>query len=179
MDAESGEGGSSGNGATLLDLAAGVGGVAVAASLVRTGLLGAEAEGLAGRAFWFWTLAWIGLTSAGPWVFLARRFARRPPGYPAAGDRLWAILGLPWSLAALLRVIEGTTGGGEVASSSLLVAGVALGSLMAAGEAWSRSWGETDEPTRERPWTERIGLGLAVAFPIQWGLVLTVLAGDG
>jgi len=45
----------------------------------------------------------VTLTAAGPFVFLARRFARREPAYPKIGDRLWALLGIPWLASAVLK----------------------------------------------------------------------------
>ena len=41
------------------------------------------------------TFTWVAVTAAGPFIFLARRFARRLPDYPKIGDRLWAMLGIP------------------------------------------------------------------------------------
>src|SRR3954462_9067688 len=48
-----------------------------------------------------WVMVWItfalvAVTATGPFIFLARRFSRKLPGYPKIGDRLWALLGLPW-----------------------------------------------------------------------------------
>ena len=37
------------------------------------------------------TFAWVAITAAGPFLFLARRFARRLSDYPKIGDRLWAL----------------------------------------------------------------------------------------
>src|SRR6478735_919816 len=55
-----------------------------------------------------WVMVWItfalvAVTATGPFIFLARRFTRRLPGYPKIGDRLWALLGLPWLVTAILQ----------------------------------------------------------------------------
>ena len=45
----------------------------------------------------------MALTAAGPFIYLARRYSRRLPGYPRLGDRLWAFLGLPWLVTAVIQ----------------------------------------------------------------------------
>src|SRR3954452_7735463 len=55
-----------------------------------------------------WVMVWIAfvlvaVTTTGPFIFLARRYFRRLPGYPKIGDRLWALLGIPWLLTAILQ----------------------------------------------------------------------------
>ena len=76
-------------------------GSAVASVHVRLAI--PEAAGPAEWA-WAWCLfTWLTLTSAGPYVFLVRRFFTRPTGYPKLGDQLWALAGLPWLLAAMVR----------------------------------------------------------------------------
>ena len=42
--------------------------------------------------------AWIAVTASGPFLLLVRLYARRLPDYPKVGDRLWALIGLPWIL---------------------------------------------------------------------------------
>lgn len=41
------------------------------------------------------TFALVAVTAAGPFVYLARRYVRRVPGYPKIGDRLWCCLACP------------------------------------------------------------------------------------
>ena len=163
-------------GVTLRDGAALVGGAAVASALMRSAFPWGAAG--VGWAFLGWTLGGVALTSAGPFLYLARRFGRRPPGYPRPGDRLWALLGLPWVSAAPIRTAEDALGWGAVASPGLLSAGVALATLVAAWHARSLMIDEPGESRGPTPWTDRVGVALAVAFPLQWGLVLTVLGGD-
>ena len=55
-----------------------------------------------------WVMVWItfvlvAVTATGPFIFLARRYSRRLPGYPKVGDRLWALLGLPWLVTAIIQ----------------------------------------------------------------------------
>ena len=57
-------------------------------------------------AGWFMmglTFTWVAITAAGPFIFLARRFARRLSNYPKMGDWLWALLGIPWLASAVLQ----------------------------------------------------------------------------
>ena len=39
------------------------------------------------------TYCWVGLTAAGPFLYLGRRFIRHLPHYPKIGDQLWALWG--------------------------------------------------------------------------------------
>src|SRR3954467_1745502 len=55
-----------------------------------------------------WVMVWItfalvAVTATGPFIFLARRFSRKLPGYPKIGDLLWVMLGLPWLVTAILQ----------------------------------------------------------------------------
>ena len=69
-------------------------------------ILGVRRWDLSG-AGWFMvaiTFTWVAMTAAGPFIFLARRFAHGVlPNYPQIGDRLWAILGIPWLSTALVQ----------------------------------------------------------------------------
>jgi hypothetical protein len=139
-----------------------------------------------------WALVWItfsgvALSAAGPFLFLARRFGRRPDGYPREGDWLWFLLGVPWALTALLRprpsggVLPDPRAGPDVRlelySASLWI-GLGVASLVALAVVW-KEWVMTPpKPPDARPpthWTDRVGLGLAIAWPLQWGFGLVVL----
>jgi hypothetical protein len=167
-----------GGGFTLLDGAALVTGAAVAAVHLR----GAAGFGLA-RGVWglFWiTFAGIALTAAGSFLFLARRFGRRPPGYPRLGDRLWGLLGLPWVGASLLRTSapSGATRAPDLYAAGLAV-GIAVTSFVALAVLW-QTWvlkpPAARAPVAEPgPWTDRVGLALAVAWPLQCGFALVVI----
>src|SRR4051812_39350763 len=93
--------GESGGGFSVLDGASIVTGAAVASIHIRGVIRGDLAA--PGWALIWGTFAGVSLTAAGPFLFLARRFLRRLPDYPGVGDALWALLGLPWLVAALIR----------------------------------------------------------------------------
>lgn len=165
-------------GLTLLDGAALVTGAAVASVHIK----GAVPTGaLAGPG---WVLVWttftgIALTAAGPFVFLVRRFLRRPPGYPRVGDVLWTLLGLPWLLTAVLQT-SGTGGARE--RGPLYVGGLSLGvglaSMLALAVVW-KTWvmvpPERIAKAPPSPWTNRVGLALSVLWPLQCGFGLIVI----
>ncbi len=120
------------------------------------------------------------LTAAGPFVFLARRFARREPGYPKIGDRLWALLGIPWLASA---VIKSATPGNETRYEPLfattLSAGLAIVCMTALAVLWS-TWVMVPPEQAARletgAWTNRVGLIVAIAWPLQCGLGMIVLS---
>jgi hypothetical protein len=169
-----------GEGFTVLDGVALVMGSAVASVHIRTAV--PEFDG-PGDWAWAWCLfAWLSLTSAGPFVFLVRRFFTRPGGYPRLGDRLWALTGSPWLLAALVRTGEpsGDASNGRLdpAYVGCLTIGLALAAMVAMPVLAARyllvgpSRPKVPEPTT---WTDRIGLFLTVAWPIQCGVGLVVM----
>jgi hypothetical protein len=90
------------------------------------------------------------------------------------------MLGVPWVLTA---VIQSATAGSEGRQGSLfaMALGVGLGvvSLIALGVVWS-TWVIVSPEQAARvevaPWTNRVGLILAIAWPIQCGLGLIVLS---
>src|SRR3954465_15161189 len=90
-----------GGGFSVLDGAALVMGSAIASihilRVMRGGLTGA------GWVMFWITFTWVAVTAAGPFLFLARRFAPRLPNYPKIGDRLWALLGMPWVVTAVVQ----------------------------------------------------------------------------
>jgi len=156
----------------LLDGAALVMGSAIASlhvlRVMRSGL------SIAGWAMLALVFAWLAVTATGPFLYLARRYARRLPGYPAIGDRLWALMGTPWVLAALLQAVSR----GDSLASVVLAGGLAAASLVAVYEVWS-TWvmvsPEQAQKVEAGPWTSRVGLVLAIAWPIQCGLGMVVL----
>ena len=133
----------------------------------------------AGWAMLWLTFAGLAVTATGPFLYLGRRFARRLVDYPKVGDRLWAMLGVPWLLTA---VIQSATAGSETRQGSLfaMTLGVGLGvvCLIALGVVWA-TWVMVPPEQAARvevaPWTNRVGLILAIAWPIQCGLGLVVL----
>jgi hypothetical protein len=169
-----------GGGFSVLDGVALVTGAAVASVHVRSAV-----PRIGGPIVWFWAwclFAWLALTSAGPYVFLVRRFFTKPEGYPRLGDRLWGLAGLPWLVAAMVATFDTTKkatwnqkGGAYVGSLTL---GLALVALITVPVLAARFL--VNDPTKPRipepsPWTHRVGLFLAVAWPIQCGVGLVVV----
>jgi hypothetical protein len=165
-----------GEGFRVLDGLALVIGAAVAAVHVR-GILRDNLSGPGWVMIWI-TFAWVSLTAAGPFMYLGRRFASRLTGYPNVGDALWALLGLPWLATALLRsaVMSDGNQGNDLTSMGLAV-GLAIVSLIALAVIWN-TWvlvpPERAERTAATPWTNRVGLVLSVAWPVQCGLGMVV-----
>jgi hypothetical protein len=92
---------------------------------------------------------------------------------------LWAVLGLPWILTALIRSATPL----ESPRRSPLLAfvlsvGLAVAGLIALAVVWKR-WvivsPEEAAQTASAPWTNRVGLILSVAWPIQCGVGLVVI----
>jgi hypothetical protein len=171
---------SAGGGFSVLDGAAIVMGTAAASILVR----GLIRDNLAppGWALIWGTFAWVGLTASGPFLLLVRRFLRRLSDYPKVGDVLWAVLGTPWLLAAaLLSAMPAASARRDSPFVLVLAAGVALAAFVALAVVWKR-WVAVapDEAARtaSAPWTNRVGLVLAVAWPIQCGISLVLIEGN-
>ena len=110
-----------------------------------------------------------------------RRFVRGLPAYPRIGDRLWALLGLPWLVTALIQTasppqVPATTL--DVFPASLLLIGLGIVSMIALGVVWT-TWVMVDpeqaSATFAGPWTNQVGLLLAIAWPIQFGVGLVVI----
>jgi hypothetical protein len=124
--------------------------------------------------------AWVSLTSAGPFVFLARRYSRRLLGYPKIGDRLWAILGLPWLFTAVIQsALPGEDARQNPLFSATLCVSLAVACLIALAVVWG-TWvmvpPEQAGLVESNPWTNRVGFILSVAWPIQCGLGMVVLS---
>ncbi len=151
-----------GGGFSVLDGAALVMGSAIA-SIHTLRVMRSDLTGAGWIMIWL-TFAWVGVTAAGPFLFLARRFGRRLPDYPKIGDRLWALLGLPWLVTA---VLQSGAPGSEPRQNSLftmtLSVGLALTCLIALerdlehlgygspGPGRSRRGGPMDQPRRSDP----------------------------
>jgi hypothetical protein len=132
-----------------------------------------------------WVMVWItfvlvAVTSTGPFIFLARRFSRRLPGYPRIGDGLWALLGLPWLITAIIQsAVPGQDPRNNPLLSGVLTIGLALVCVIALVIVWG-TWVMVPPEQAARieaaPWTNRVGLILAIAWPIQCGLGMVVLS---
>jgi hypothetical protein len=172
-----------GNGFSVLDGVAIVAGAAVASVHLR-GVLAGDPFG-PGWVLLLGTFLWVGLTAAGPFLFLLRRFARGLPGSPRVGELLWAMLGLPWLLTALLQTAPSRMadagrpdGVSNPFVATTLMSGLAITSLVALGVIWM-TW-VTVKPdkaaeTFSPPWTNRVGLVLSIAWPIQCGVGMVVI----
>ena len=127
------------------------------------------------------TFTWVAVTATGPFLYLARRFARRLADYPKIGDRLWAMLGIPWLLTAVIQSADrrDRSRGRTPCSRRRLSVGLGLVCLIALGVVWS-TWvmvpPEQAARVEAAPWTNRVGLILAIAWPIQCGLGMVVLS---
>jgi hypothetical protein len=169
---------------TMLDAASLVTGAAVASVHFRDFDEEIGGLGLLGWALLIPAFAWLALTAAGPFVFLGRRFSRRPDGYPGPYDRLWLGFGLPWVVAALVRsALGGLPDGTGAIYSGLLFIALAAATIPALGQLW-RSLPRIEPtavagpapsaPPKPESWTGRIGRAVAVLWPLQFGLGLAV-----
>jgi hypothetical protein len=168
----------SGGGFSVLDGAALVMGSAIA-SIHTLRVMRSDLTGAGWVMLWL-TFTWVAVTSTGPFLFLGRRFVRRVPDYPGIGDRLWAMLGVPWLVTA---VIQSAIAGSEPRQNSLFTTtlGVGLGlvclvTLVVVWTTWVMVPPEQAARVEAAPWTNRVGLILAIAWPIQCGLGLVVLS---
>jgi hypothetical protein len=170
----------------VLDITALVIGAAVASvhlrHLIEPGLTAA------GWGMVWVTFAGVAISAAGPFVVLVRGVLLRLPGYPRTGDSLWCLLGLPWVLSGLLRLAwdDGPASGGlrrgvgetgADASAALLWIGLGAASVVAMGTVW-RTWvlaSPAQIQARQSAWTDRVGLVLSVAWPMQFGFGLVVV----
>jgi hypothetical protein len=141
--------------------------------IMRSGL------SVAGWTLVWLTFAWVALTASGPFIFLARRYSRHLPGYPLTGDCLWALLGVPWLTSAVIQsALPGQEPGQNPLFVSTLCVGLALSctiALLVVWGAWVMVPPEQAARLEAAPWTNRVGLILAVAWPIQCGLGMVVL----
>jgi|GEM_PF-1946918 len=167
-----------GDGFRVLDGGALVLGAAVASVHLR--VIIRENLSMFGWVLLWWTFSWVAVTATGPFLLLMRRLSWPPEGYPRVGDRLWALLGLPWLISALARSAlgPGTTAYDARMATGLMV-GLVVVSLVALVVVWTTWENVTPEQaarTSSKPWTNRIGLGLAIAWPIQCGIGLVVIS---
>ena len=167
-----------GDGLSVLDGGALVMGSAIAS----VHILRAMPSDLSG-ASWFmlgFTFTWVAITAAGPFLFLARRYVRRLSNYPKIGDRLWALLGIPWLASAIVQsAAPGTDGRPNSLFSMTLSVGLGIVCLIALAVVWS-TWVMVSPAQAARieaaPWTNRVGLILSIAWPIQCGMAMVVLS---
>lgn len=106
----------------------------------------------------------------------------RPHPKKRLGDYLWALLGLPWWLSGLPLAFLGDVriapAAEELYALGLLVS-LGLANVLVAGLVWSCWIARPEVPEDEErvaPLSHRLGLLLAVCWPIQLGFGLLALA---
>jgi hypothetical protein len=163
-------------GVSVLDGAGMIAGAAVAAVHLRGLLTGSACA--PGAVVGWGCFAWITVSSAGPFVFVLRRYVGNPLGPALIGENLWALLGLPWLLAALCRSMSSGSMNDDYGTGVGLALGLGIVSLIAIGAVWA-NWvivgPERATRTFSPPWTNRLGLFLAIAWPVQWGVGMVVV----
>jgi hypothetical protein len=161
-------------GLSVLDGIALVIGGAVASVHVRGPLL--DQSSVLGWGVVMATFSGLAVTSTGPFLIAFRRALSRPPSITGLGERLWAVLGHPWVLAAPFHTLASS--GRLRPFDVLLVLGLSCATIWVLVAIW-RSWVRfPSEPVRSEPPPrafERIGIVLAVGWPFQWGLLLIIL----
>jgi hypothetical protein len=164
------------SGVSVLDGVGLVAGAAVASVHLRA-LLEASVCG-PGWVIGWGCFVWITLTSSGPFIYALRRATGTPERPPLIGERLWAMIGVPWLLTALgLSISSGSIADDYWVGLGLAV-GLAVVSMVAVGVVWV-NWVIVDPDRAARtfspPWTNRFGLFLAIAWPVQWGVGMAVV----
>ncbi len=175
------------NAVSITDWLALVGGAALASVHFR------RLDFRADRNLLLWAPVWllfalVSTTAAGPLVLASRTIQnRRFAGTPMIGEVLWAILGVPWVLAGLLRITQtsysNATPSGDELYILVLATSIALGCLIVLGLLWVR-WVRAPSAVIEardgpisRSWSNRVGFVLAIAWPVQCGAGLFVASG--
>ena len=125
------------------------------------------------------TFGWVALSSSGPFLFLGRRLLRKDKERLWIGERLWVIIGLPWLASAVIQ--KGGSVPGQPASEllstvlSVSLAIVSLISIAVLWETWVKVSPAKAAETFSGPLSNRIGLVLAIAWPIQCGAGMVVI----
>ena len=122
------------------------------------------------------TFGWVALSSTGPFLFLVRRLFRQSQARLKIGEKLWLMLGLPWLLAALVQ--QGGTPTASERVAVVLSIGLGIVSLISIGVLWE-TWVKVSplkaEETFSGPLSNRVGLILAIAWPVQCGAGMVVI----
>lgn len=173
-----------GSGFTLLDGIALVIGAAIASVHVKQAAPTDPLTGTGWVMMWL-TFAGVALTASGPFLALIRRLSGRPGTALRLGDWLWVLLGAPWGLAAIPRIVTGARNDEQHDLARqlydvFLITGLGAASLVTLVIVWARwvivSPNAPDESLRTSgSWTDRIGLTLAVAWPLQCAFGMVVL----
>ena len=161
----------------LLDIGAIVTGASFASVHVRLTL--PDPRGLPERAWGAVLLAWLTVTSAGPFFYLVRRFRTVPKHfYPLMGDRLWGLWGCPRVVAAIVgsgqRSVADHAGRLDPAYVGSLGIGLFLATIIAVPILASRYLRGTRHADSTN-WTQWVGLTLTATWPLQCGVGLVVM----
>ena len=164
------------NGVSIMDGVGLIAGAAVASVHIRS-LLEETATGPGWIVGWG-CFTWIAVSAAGPFVYAVRRSTARSLGPPQIGDRLWGLIGLPWLFAALCRSMYSGSMPDDNWVGLGLAIGLAIVSFISVGVVWA-NWVNVDPEratkTFSPPWTNKLGLFLAIAWPVQWGVGMVVV----
>lgn len=169
-----------GNNAATLSVSDGVAiiaGAAVASVHLR-GVINERFMGPGWPLVWA-TFAWVALSSTGPFLFLVRTFLRNERTRLKIGERLWLMIGLPWLVTAFLQ--RGGMPPGQPASeivTTVLSIGLGIVSLISIAvlwETWVKVSPDKAGETFSGPLSNRVGLILAFAWPVQCGAGMVVI----
>ena len=163
-------------GFTVIDGVALVLGSAIASLHLRGDVGESLQDGLGWPIFWA-TFAGIAMTAAGPFVYLARRYGGRLDRGTRTWERLWAIQGVPWAIGAGVRSFGRGSGPGDLDLYALTIAlGVGLAAIVTLLVVWNDVLASTaPRPGEPTSWTSKVGLVLAVSWPLQCGFGLVVI----
>ena len=162
----------------LLDIGAIVTGASVASVHIRLTL--PTPRGLPEWAWGAVLLAWLTITSAGPFFYLVRRLRADPAHhpYPLMGDRLWGLWGCPWVVAAVVGSTPRTPASHAGQMDPAYVGSLGIGLFLATTIAvpilaarYLRGFHRAD-PTNGTQW---VGLALTATWPIQCGVGLVLM----
>ncbi|WP_152052203.1 hypothetical protein [Tautonia marina] len=171
-------------GFTLLDGIALVIGAAIASVHLKQAAPPDPLTGTGWVMMWL-TFAGVALTASGPFLAWIRRRSGRPGTSLRLGDWLWVLLGTPWALAAIPRIVTGARNDEQHDLARqlydvILISGLGAASLVTLVIVWARWVIVPPNPPdvgqgTSGSWTERIGLTLAVAWPLQCAFGMVVL----
>jgi hypothetical protein len=161
---------------TMLDILAFVVGAALASVHLRPALR----VGWEGRALVLPGLAFmlIAITATGPVLLAVRKLTGRLVGWPGIGEILWCVIGAPWvTFAPLADSSRGTTGNFAAMWLAISLIVVSMVALVTVWATWVDVSPDRASVNAGPPWSNRLGMILSIAWPLQWAAGLMVLAG--
>jgi len=168
------------SGFRLVEAFAFVAGAAIASIHLREATGALQLTGPGWALMWL-TFSGIALTASGPFLVLVHRLIDRNAPF-RLGQGLWLLLGAPWLLASLPKVLTRSATDPNHWTCELhqfsLTVGLGISSIVALAIIWSK-WVLVPPETSDLPeppeWSHRVGLAIAVAWPLQCGFGLVVL----